>query len=130
MQLQIAILTALVVTLPLAQANAQNAPCKVAREAFVQGGVAKATMILDQDGVCGLKFNFGGRRPPDSWELVQAPSEGTVVFNGDSAEYKPKAGFFGPDKFLVAVFGIAPGCAKYCARNGRYEVTVSVQPKT
>jgi len=130
MQLHVAILATFAIAFSMSEARAQNPPCRVTREPFVNGGIAKATMALDQDGVCTFRFRFGGQRPPDTWEIIEAPKSGSVVFNSDVAEYKPNATFSGQDRFVIAIFGIAPGCALYCTRNGRYEVTVAVQPKS
>ncbi len=113
-----------------AHASAQDVGCQVKREAFVNGGVSSATMLVINDGrPCQLTFQFGGQNPPDSWELVTKPQSGTVTFRGDVAEYQPNAGFTGSDKFIVAVFGRTPGGKRHETRNGRFDVAVTVNAK-
>jgi hypothetical protein len=112
-----------------ATALAQSS-CKVTRENFVNHGSAPATMTLQQGESCDLRFRFGGSRAPDSWKLVTPPKSGTVTFKDDVAEFRPAAGFTGEDKFSVEVFGRAPNCSNRCERNGRFDVTVSVLPKS
>jgi hypothetical protein len=110
--------------------HAQETKCSVKREPFVNGGVSTGTMILEQGNVCQFSFKFGQMNPPDSWELVEPPKSGKVVFKEDIAEYQPNAGFAGDDKFVVAVFGKAPNCGTRCTRNGRFEFAVTVRPKS
>jgi len=61
---------------------------------------------------------------------VEAPKSGKVVFKDDVAEYTPNDGFSGDDKFVVALFGKAPNCGSRCNRNGRFEFSVTVKPKS
>ena len=115
---------------PFSLTRAQDAKCTVKREAFVNGGTAPGTMTLEQGSICQFTFKFGQTNPPDSWELVEPPKSGKVVFKDDVAEYQANAGFTGEDKFVVAVFGKAPNCGTRCTRNGRFEFAVSVKPKS
>jgi len=114
---------------PFAAAHAQDGKCAVKGEPFANGGTATKTMTLEQESVCQFAFKFGQTNPPDSWELVDPPKSGKVVFKDEVAEYQPNAGFTGEDKFVVAVFGKAPNCSNRCTRNGRFEFAVSVKPK-
>jgi hypothetical protein len=110
--------------------SGQSAACEVKREPLEKSGEASATMVMVNDGKpCPFKFRFGGQNPPDSWELVSKPQSGTVQFRDDVAEYQPDPGFTGSDKFVVAVFGRAPGGKRHEARNGRFEVSVTVNAK-
>src|SRR4030095_6705418 len=114
-------------------ANAQQTTCQVTRNDFVNGGVAQATMQISDMGPCQFKFKFGGQSAPDTWELIQPPKSGKVSFGADYAQYEPDAGFVGEDKFTIALFGKAPQCTASgarCNRNGRYEITVTVKPKS
>ena len=111
-------------------AQSQDDACEVKKDNFVQGGTSSATMVMVNDGkACQFKFRFGGQNPPDSWELVVPPQSGKVQFDDDVAEYRPNPGFTGNDKFVVAVFGKTPGGKRHDARNGRFEVSVTVKPK-
>ena len=121
---------AVLFSLPFYAVHAQETKCSVKREAFVNGGVATGAMALEQGSVCRFSFKFGQTNPPDSWELVEPPKSGKVVFKEDTAEYQPNAGFAGDDKFTVAVFGKAPNCGARCNRNGRFEFAVTVKPKS
>ena len=88
-------------------------------------------MKLEQGGACQFKFRFGQINAPDSWELVESPKSGKVMFKDDTAEYQPNDGFSGEDKFVVALFGKAPAnCGNRCNRNGRFEFAVTVKPKS
>jgi hypothetical protein len=114
-----------------APAQSQDATCEVNKEQFVPGGTSSATMVMVNDGKpCQFRFRFGGQNPPDNWELVTPPQSGQVQFNEDVAEYHPNPGFTGTDKFVVAVFGRSPGGKKRDARNGRFEVAVTVKSKS
>jgi hypothetical protein len=123
---------AVALALWLHAAGAQQA-CQVTRGDFVNGGAATAAMQLEGAGPCQFKFNFGGQQPPDKWELVEPPKSGKVSFGTDFAEYVPNAGFAGEDKFAIAIFGKAPQCTASgarCNRNGRYDIAVTVKPRT
>ena len=111
-------------------ASAQTPGCEVKRQDFVNGGASTATMQVAQGGNCELRFRFGGANAPDSWELARPPTSGKVTFRDDVASYQPNDGFAGQDNFTFAVFGKAPNCSKTCTRNGQYEVTVTVTPKS
>jgi hypothetical protein len=115
---------------PFSVVHAQETKCSVKREPFVNGGVSTGTMTLEQGSVCQFSFKFGQTNLPDSWELVEPPKSGKVIFKEDIAEYQPNAGFAGEDKFIVAVFGKAPNCGTRCTRNGRFEFAVTVRPKS
>jgi hypothetical protein len=107
--------------------------CQITRGDFVNGGVAPAAMQIEGTSPCQFKFNFGGQQPPDNWELIEPPKSGKVSFGTDFAEYLPSSGFTGEDKFVIAIFGKAPQCTApgaRCNRNGRFEVSVTVKPKS
>lgn len=113
-----------------AHATAQDVTCTAKKEPFVNGGTTSAVMLMINDGKpCQLRFRFGGEHAPDSWELVSKPQAGTVQFRDDAAEYQPNPGFTGTDKFTVAVFGRSTGVKKRDARNGKFDVSVTVNPK-
>ena len=129
------IIAACLVPLGNAFGQPSSAPCEVNRQPFSGNENATATMTstatmtLMQDRACRLRFRFGGQNPPGSWELVEAPKSGKVVFAEDFAEYQPDSGFSGLDKFVVAIFGTAPNCGGRCSRSVRYDVAVTVTPK-
>lgn len=129
MQMARASLIIVICGLPFATAYAQPSPCEVDHQAFVEGGTATATMVLQQGEACEFKFRFGKEYAPDRWELVESPKSGKVAFKDDVAQYQPTGSFSGQDKFVVAVFGNKPNCSHRCARNGRFEVAVTVTPK-
>lgn len=115
-----------------AQVSAQSRDgiCEVTRQPFVQGGTSSAAMVMVNDGKpCKFRFRFRGEYPPDSWDLVTKPQSGTVQFGEDAAEYQPNPGFTGTDKFVVAIFGRVRSAMKYETPNGRFEITVTVNPK-
>ena len=115
------------------QSSSAQQSCQVTRQDFVNGGVAPAAMQIEGTSPCQFKFKFGGQQPPDSWELAEAPKSGKVSFGADFAEYVPNGGFTGEDKFVVALFRKAPQCSApgaRCNRNGRYEISVTVKPKS
>jgi len=88
-------------------------------------------MRLEQGSVCQFKFRFGQVNPPESWELIEPPKFGKVMFKDDTAEYQASDGFSGEDKFVVALFGKAPNCGGgRCTRNGRFAFVVTVKPKS
>jgi hypothetical protein len=87
-------------------------------------------MNLEQGSVCQFKFRFAQVNSPDSWELVEPPKSGKVVFKDDTAKYQANDGFSREDKFAVAVFGKAQNCGNRCNRNGRFEFAVTVKPKS
>jgi hypothetical protein len=126
---------ALLFTIITGQAFAQSpdATCEVHRDDFKAGGTSSATIVMINDGKpCRLIFRFGGQNPPDTWDLVTPPQSGTVQFNKEAAaaEYLPNPGFAGNDKFTFAVFGRAPNLNKKSERDGRFDVSVTVKPKS
>jgi hypothetical protein len=112
------------------RADAQAPKCEVKHQPFANGATSTGTMNLEQGSVCQFKFRFAQVNPPDSWELVEPPKSGKVVFKDDTAEYQANDGFSGEDKFAVAVFGKAQNCGNRCNRNGRFEFAVTVKPKS
>jgi len=123
-------LLALTTSMAAVPADAQPATCAVERKPYVNAGRADATMVVEEGSTCPFRFRFGGTNPPDSWKLVEKPKSGKVSFSTDVAEYQPAEGFTGEDRFVIAVFGTAPNCGTRCVRNGEYQVTVTVKPKS
>ena len=113
-----------------AYAQSPTAGCQVKREPMEKSAVAIATMVMVNDGKpCRLAFKFGGQNAPDSWEVRTKPESGTLEVKDEAVEYLPAAGFAGTDKFVVTAFGRAPGGKRHNAREGTFEVTVTVSPK-
>src|SRR5437867_11943809 len=61
-------------------ANAQAPQCEVKHQPFANGGTSTGTMRLEQGSVCQFKFRFGQVNPPESWELIEPPKFGKVMF--------------------------------------------------
>jgi hypothetical protein len=110
-------------------AFAQTPKCELKRQPFINKGSSTGTMTLEQGGICQFKFRFNEINAPDSWQLVDPPKSGKVVFEEDTARYEPAEGFVGEDQFTVALSGRAANCSTACFRNGRFAFSVTVKPK-
>jgi len=110
-------------------ASAETPECQIKHDPFVARGISSGTMVTVQGAACQFKFRFRNVDVPDSWELIDPPKSGKVVFKGDVVEYQPNEGFLGGDKFIVGVFGRLSNCSFKCYRNGRFQFSVSVKVK-
>jgi hypothetical protein len=109
---------------------AQSPACRVQHQPFMQGGVARGTMRVVNDGrPCGFTFRFAGQFDPSTWKVEQAPAHGQVEAGGSRVEYMPEPGYAGPDAFTVAVFGTNPMRKPgFHSRDGRFAIEVDVEP--
>ena len=114
------------VLFPLAAEAQDQDRCKFEPWEFANKQTVPVSLSMPNDGKpCKIrKVTFQGGSAA-TYTVSTPAANGNVVIKKNEAFYTPKAGFSGTDKFVLEAAGKNP-FARPPARNGRFEVTVTV----